>query len=96
MIFSFVDTDVNIINLGAIEILRFDDEIEGHLLAAAYRSQTFLAEVKLKKDDILIVGDRRKIQEYAIETGIKLLLLVNNVRLPEGLVDITFDALKGE
>ena len=87
---TYLDTSYdNILKaLGAIEILRFDDEIEGHLLAAAYRSETFLAEVKLKKDDILIVGDRRKIQEYAIETGIKLLLLVNNVRLPEDLIKL--------
>ena len=74
--------------LGADEVLRFDDEIEGHILAAAYKSETFLNRVQLKKDNILIVGDRYKIQEYAIESGIKLMLLVNNVSLPDNLVEL--------
>ena len=87
---TYLDTSYdNIIkSLGAIEVLRFDEEIEGHILAAAYRSETFLNEVKLKKSDILIVGDRRKILEYAIKTGIKLILLVNNVHLPKDLIKL--------
>ena len=74
--------------LGAFEVLKFDEEIEGHILAAAYKSETFLNRVQLKQDDILIVGDRYKIQEYAINSGIKLLMLVNNVSLPTDLVDL--------
>ena len=75
-------------SLGAVKVLKFDDEIEGHILAAAYKSETFLNRVQLKSDDVLIVGDRYKIQEYAIHAGIKLLLLVNNVSLPENLIDL--------
>jgi manganese-dependent inorganic pyrophosphatase len=74
--------------MGAIEVLRFDNEIEGHILAAAYKSETFLNRVQLKSNDILIVGDRYKILEYAINSGVKLLLLVNNVKLPDDLVDL--------
>ena len=64
-----------------------DDEIKGDILAAAYKSETFLTRVQLGKDNILLVGDRYKIQEYAINSGIKLLLLVNNVKLPKELLD---------
>ena len=74
--------------LGAIEVLKFDNEIEGHILAAAYKSATFLERVQLDKNDILLVGDRYKIQEYAVNSGIKLLLLVNNVYLPDNLLEI--------
>ena len=74
--------------LGAVEVLKFDEEIEGHILAAAYKSETFLNRVQLKQDDIVIVGDRYKIQEYAINSGVKLLMLVNNVSLPSTLVDL--------
>ncbi len=74
--------------LNAIEVLRFDDEIEGHILAAAYKSETFLNRVQLKGNDILIVGDRYKILEYAINSGIKLLLLVNNVSLSPELIEL--------
>jgi len=78
----------NIINsLGAKQILKFDEEIEGNLLAAAYRSETFLNRVQLRKNDILLVGDRYKIQEYAITSGIQLLILVNGDELPEELLE---------
>jgi len=73
--------------MGAIEVLRFDNEIEGHILAAAYKSETFLNRVQLKNNDILIVGDRYKILEYAVNSGVKLLLLVNNVGLPDDLIE---------
>ncbi len=77
----------NILNtLGAEEIVRFDDEIEGHILAAAYKSKTFVQRINLRSDDILIVGDRYQIQEYAIDSKIKLLIIVNNAGLPEELI----------
>ena len=92
-----IDGDITYLNtsydnilstLGAFEVLRFDDEIEGYILAAAYKSETFLNRVQLKKDNILIVGDRYKIQEYAINSEVKLLLLVNNVRLSDNLIEL--------
>ena len=73
--------------LNAKEILRFDEEIEGNILAAAYKSETFLTSVKLKTDDILIVGDRFKIMDYAISSKIKLLVIVNNNTLPADLME---------
>mgnify|MGYP002854639978 CR=1 FL=1 len=91
-----IDGDITYLNtsydnildtLGAFEVVRIDDEIEGTILAAAYKSETFLTRVQLQKDNILIVGDRYKIQEYAIDSGIKLLLLVNNVNLPSELLE---------
>ena len=57
------------------EILRFDDEIKGRLLVASYRSTTFLNNVKLNEDMILMVGDRHSIIEYAVESGVKLVIL---------------------
>ena len=74
--------------LEAKEILRFDDEIEGNILAAAYKSETFLKEINLGNEDILIVGDRYRIMEYAVNSGIKLLILVNNNTLPDELMKI--------
>ena len=57
------------------EILRFDDEIKGRLLVASYRSTTFLNNIKLNEDMILMVGDRHSIIEYAVESGVKLVIL---------------------
>lgn len=79
----------NIINtLHGTEITRFDDEIEGHILAAAYKSETFINRVQLNKDSILIVGDRYKILEYAIASGIKLLICVNDAILTNDLLNL--------
>lgn len=87
---TYLDTSYNNIleTLGAKEILKFNDEIEGNVLAASYKSETFINRVQLDKSDILIVGDRYKIQEYAISSGIQLVILVNNYILPEALMKL--------
>lgn len=88
--FNYICTSYdNIIEaLNAKEVLRFDDEIEGNILAAAYKSETFLNRVVLDEKDILIVGDRYKIMEYAVKSSIKLIILVNNTMLPDDLYEI--------
>lgn len=79
----------NILNsLNAVEVLRFDEEIEGNILAAAYKSETFVNRVKLNSDNIVIVGDRYKIQEYCVNSGVKMIILVNNVKLSSDLIEV--------
>ena len=70
------------------EVLRFDDEIIGKLLAASYRSTTFLNTVRLESDHILIVGDRHSVIEYAVESGVKLLIIVGNGQVKEEHLEI--------
>lgn len=70
------------------EILKFSEEIQGNLLIAAYQSKTFIENIKLSSNDILIVGDRYKIMEYAVKSSIKLLILVNNGTLPKDLLSL--------
>lgn len=60
------------------EILRFDEQIKGNLTAAGYRSTTILNSVKLDSSSILIVGDRHSVIEYAVQCGIKLLIITGN------------------
>lgn len=57
------------------EVLRFEEEIEGNVLVASYRSTTFIKDIPLDRSSILIVGDRHSIIEYAVQSGIKLLIL---------------------
>ena len=69
----------NIIKVLKAEVLvKHDNEINGHILAATYRSTTFLENQELSSDSILIVGDRHNVIEYAINSGIKLLIIVGN------------------
>lgn len=56
-------------------LLKFEDYIDGQSLVASYRSSTFMENIKLTKEHILIVGDRHSIIEYAVNSGIKLLII---------------------
>ena len=66
--------------------LEFDERIKGRVTIASYQSKTFQEEVKLGKEDILICGDRFKVLEYAIESGVKLIVLTGNHELPKKLL----------
>ncbi len=60
------------------EVLRFDDEISAKIMAAAYRSTTFLNNITLNEETALIVGDRHSIIEYAVNSKVKLLIVVGS------------------
>ena len=74
--------------LKAEPILRFNDEIVGKTLVASYRSTTFMENVKLDKNMILIVGDRHSIIEYAVESGIKLLIISSDSEIKDKHIEI--------
>ncbi len=69
--------------LDGIEVLRFDEEIEGNIMAGAFRSTTFIQNIKVTNNDILIIGDRNNILEYVIESKVKMIILVGNGELSE-------------
>ena len=64
------------------EVLKFDDTIKGNLLAVSYKSTTFMENINLTNNDIVIVGDRHSVIEYAINSGVKLIVVVggNNIK----------------
>ena len=70
------------------EVLRFDPEVAGKIMVAAYRSTTFINTVPLTKDNILIVGDRHSVIEYAVESGVKLLILSGDAEIKEKHIEI--------
>ncbi len=70
------------------EIVRCSDEIIGKILVAAYRSTTFLSNVKLSKNDILIVGDRHSVIEYAVTSGVKCIILSGDSYIKEEHIEI--------
>ena len=69
--------------LQAKEVLRFDEEIDGEIIAAAFRSTTILNSIELNENNIMIVGDRHSVIEYAIENKVKLLVIVGNQEIKE-------------
>ena len=78
--YSFVEASYNNICevIKGRELTRFDDNITGNLIVAAYKSTTFMEEIILNKDSILIVGNRHSILEYAVNSGIKLIVITNS------------------
>lgn len=70
------------------EILRFDDEIDGIINVASFRSSTFRENFDIDRSTILIVGDRHSIIEYAVENQAKLLIITGNNQIKENHVEI--------
>ncbi len=94
---AFIDTKVenletsydNLLNvLNAEEVNRVDEEIIGNILAASYRSTTFINTVKLNRDDILIVGDRHSVIEYAVNSGVKMIILSGYSEIKDEHIEI--------
>lgn len=78
----------NILNtLEGESICLFDENIVGNVIVASYKSTTFIDNVNLDNNSILIVGDRHSIIEYAVNSNIKLLII-------SGGVDIKKEHLK--
>ena len=65
------------------EVLKFDEEIKGNIIEASYRSETFLNNVNLTKDTVLIIGDRHSIIEKAIKEKVKLLILTGDSKIKD-------------
>ncbi len=94
---AFIDTKVEALNtsydnllkvLNAKEINRVDEEISGNILAASYRSTTIINNVKFGHDDILIVGDRHSVIEYAVNSNIKMLIISGDSEIKDKHIEI--------
>jgi len=79
----------NILNvIQGEEVLKFDKEIHGDIVLAAYKSTTILETVPFSSNDILVVGDRHSVIEYAVNCGVKLIVLVGNATIKEKHLEI--------
>lgn len=77
----------NILNTINGEVgIKAHDEICGNIVVAAYKSSTILTTLDLNKDSILIVGDRPSIIKYAIQKGVKLMIIVGGYTLKEEML----------
>lgn len=65
------------------EVLKFDDEIKGNVLVASYDSDTFISNVNLNSNSILIVGDRQDIIKKAIYDNVKLIVVTGPEKITE-------------
>ena len=79
----------NILNtIGGQQLLKFEDNITGNILVASYRSTTFIQNIKIDSQTILIVGDRHSIIEYAVNNNAKLIILTGNSKIHDEHIEI--------
>lgn len=64
-------------------ITKYDEVIHGNLIIAGYKSSTFIEGIDLGSNDILLVGDRHSIIEYAIESKVKLIVITGGHNIKE-------------
>ena len=67
--------------LKSSNFIKVDDEISGNIVAATFDDNTFINNVKLNNDSIVIVGDRQIIIDYAIKSKVKLIILIGDQEL---------------
>lgn len=70
------------------EILKFNDEVKGNINVALLRSTTFIQNTKLNSNDILIVGDRHSIIEYAIDCKVRLIIITKDGEIKPSHIEI--------
>lgn len=74
--------------LNAREVLKFDDEIEGEIMALAFGSSTILNTIQINENNIMIVGDRHSLIEYAINNKAKMLVIVGGQEVKEEHIEL--------
>ena len=85
---EYVDTTLdNIIEtLDAKVIVKCDDRIQGTTHIAGLSYKTLEQTLDLNSEDILVVGDRYKVLDYAIKSKVKLVILPLNVNLDKKII----------
>ena len=72
----------NLLNtLDVSDYLQFDDVISGYAHAATFDDVTFIRDIPLDNESILIVGDRESIINYALTKKVKMIILIKNRKL---------------
>ena len=72
--------------LDAKVIVKCDDLISGDILIAGLQSKTIESSFRLSPRDILIVGDRYKVLNFAIDSKVKLIILPLNVNVDKKII----------
>ncbi len=74
--------------LQAEELNRVDEEITGKIIAATYKSETFIKRAELTNETVLIVGDRHAVIEHALNNKVKMLVISGNNEIEETLLEL--------
>ena len=70
------------------ELLRYSNDIKGHVILSAYKTTDFEENVNLSSDNILIIGNRFNIIRHAIENKVRLIVVVGTKDLGEDILKL--------
>lgn len=68
-------------------LLKFDEIIDGELVVASFEEKTLRKSTIVNKDSIVIVGDRYDVIKYAVETGVKLIIVTGDMEVSSDLIE---------
>lgn len=68
-------------------LLKFDDVIDGEIIVASFEEKTLRKANILHEDSLVIVGDRNDVIGYAVEIGVKLIIVTGNLDISEELIN---------
>ena len=69
-------------------ITKFNDEIDGNVIVASYKSETFFNDIVLTNNDIVIAGDREQIHKHAINNRVRLLIITDNSNISDEIISL--------
>lgn len=67
-------------------LVKCDELIAGNIIVAAFEEKTLRSAEILDSNSIVIVGDRFDIIEYAIEIGVKLIIITGDMSISDDLI----------
>ena len=73
---TYIDSIAETLN--ASSVYKFDEEIEGNVMAVALPYQLFIDTIHLDNSSIIIVGNREHIINYSLQSKVKLMIIINN------------------
>jgi manganese-dependent inorganic pyrophosphatase len=74
--------------LNSSKFYKFDDVIEGNVMAVSLPYLLFMDTVALNEKSILIVGNREHIINYGLESKVKLLIIINDHNLTKEQLEL--------
>jgi len=68
-------------------LLKFDEIIDGEIIVASFEETTLRRSAILNKNSIVIVGDRYDVIKYAVEIGVKLIIVTGDMEVSPDLIE---------
>lgn len=74
--------------LNGTTVCKYDDEISGNVIVASYDTDTFINEVEINENTILIVGNRCDILKHVLDKKLKLVILTGGFKLNDECLEL--------